>query len=130
MSEDIQENEDIKRLREKAKAADQVPELQKKLAFVEAGIKYDKGPAALLFKSYDGELTAEAVLAAATEFGIVGAQPEESTDPTEQSALEQIQQVTQSTDSGGEGLGVDDVSFDGTGSQEAELTALEECVSQ
>lgn len=112
MSEENEtENEDIKRLREKAKAADS---LKKELAFAKAGIDYESGQGALLFKIYDGELTADKIMATATEYGIkLGSEPEEvapieeASNSEEQETLEQIQSASQVNDSSSNGLGPD-----------------------
>jgi len=75
-------DENLKVLREKADRADQADAdataARCELAFVRAGIDTDKGPGKLLFQSYQGEPTAEAVLAAAKEYGI---EPQATTPP-------------------------------------------------
>lgn len=50
--------------------------LRRELAFTKAGIDTTKGPGALLFKSYDGEASEEAVKAAALEYGVISDTPE------------------------------------------------------
>jgi hypothetical protein len=67
---------------------------EKKLAFIEAGIKVDEGPGKLLFDTYTGEATKDAVAAAATGYGIVAGgntpptptPPAPATDPAAQAA--------------------------------------------
>lgn len=49
---------------------------ERKLAFVEAGVDYASGTGSLLYKSYDGEMTSDAVKAAALEFGVLRPEPE------------------------------------------------------
>lgn len=76
--------EALDRANEKATRADS---LERELAFVKAGIDTDSGTGKLLFKAYEGDLTPEAVKAAAVEAGILaaesdgdtGAQPDPST---------------------------------------------------
>lgn len=72
-----QGNNDIKELRRKADEASaakrEADAAKRELAFVRAGIDTENGPGKLLFKSYDGELTKEAVEAAAAEYGITPA---------------------------------------------------------
>jgi hypothetical protein len=53
---------------------------RRELAFLKAGITTDTGPGKLLLKSYDGDLTPEAVLAAAAEYGIA---PQPAQPPAE-----------------------------------------------
>jgi len=67
---------DIDRLEAKAKRADIA---ERKLAFAEAGISLTDPKTAYFLKGYDGELTGEAILAAATEAGFLApaAQTEE-----------------------------------------------------
>lgn len=55
--------------REAAEAQAKLNELQKELAFTKAGIP-DDGVGALLRKAYDGEITPEAIRAAANQYGI------------------------------------------------------------
>lgn len=87
-----QGNNDIKDLRRKADEAAtarrEANEAKRELAFVRAGIDTENGPGKLLFISYDGELTKEAVEAAAAEYGINPASastpPKEETPPSPQ----------------------------------------------
>lgn len=60
----------LKEFRSKGEAAARVPDLERKLAFYEAGINPDDPAAKWLVKGYDGELTKEAIAAAAAEAGI------------------------------------------------------------
>lgn len=51
-------------------------------AFLKAGIlDVEKGPGALLFKAYDGELDAEAIKAAALDFGVIQPEGSDATPP-------------------------------------------------
>jgi hypothetical protein len=58
------------------KARDTAARLERELAFTKAGIDTDTGVGKLLFQSYDGDPTKDAVLAAAAEYGITPATPE------------------------------------------------------
>lgn len=79
--------EALDRANEKATRADS---LERELAFVKAGIDTDSGTGKLLFKAYEGDLTPEAVKAAAVEAGILkaesgdesGSEPEPQTPTT------------------------------------------------
>lgn len=106
------ENEDIKLLRERAKKSGQ---LEKELAFAKAGIDYESGQGALLFKVYDGDLTKDAILGQANEYGIkLGNEPAATTVPAETTsssttaspdeiaALQAIQSATQTSTTGTE----------------------------
>ena len=53
------------------KARDEAAAARKELAFLKAGVDTDSPQGKLLAKAYDGELTADAVKAAAVEFGII-----------------------------------------------------------
>lgn len=57
--------------REGRKAQAELAQVQRDLALTRAGIP-DTGPGKLFLKAYDGELTQDAILAAATEYGIIG----------------------------------------------------------
>lgn len=80
-------NDDIRRLREKAdgfdKATADLAATNRRLAFAEAGLP--AAPWRTYFdKGYEGELTAEAIKAAATEAGFLEApKPPEQTTPEE-----------------------------------------------
>lgn len=80
-------NDDIRRLREKAegfdKATAELAAVNRRLAFAEAGLP--AAPWRTYFdKGYEGELTAEAIKAAATEAGFLEApKPPEQTTPEE-----------------------------------------------
>lgn len=94
-------------IRAMEKRASEAAALARENAFLKAGIPVDSGPGKLLFKAYDGEPTAEAVLEAAEEYGIkpntseqpaeseAGGQPEQGRqretayEPTEQGSTEQ-----------------------------------------
>ena len=69
-----QENPNLKLLREKAEKADalaaQLAQSERKNAVLESGIDTSSKLAELFLKSYDGESSAEAIKAAAQEYGI------------------------------------------------------------
>lgn len=83
-------NEDIRRLREKGERFDAVSaenaDLKRRVAFAEAGLP--TAPWRTYFdKGYEGELTADAIKAAATEAGFLEAlKPPEQTTPEERAA--------------------------------------------
>jgi len=56
-------------------------EATRKLAFVEAGVDISSPAAKYFIKGYDGDLNVDAIKAAATEIGLVGAPPPPVTDP-------------------------------------------------
>jgi len=68
------EADHIKSLREKAKKADSVPALERKVAVLEAGINTSTPLGQMFLKSYDGELTPEAITEAASAVGLVEGQ--------------------------------------------------------
>ena len=80
-----EEADHIKALREKAKLADQVASeksvLERKVAILEAGVNTTTPVGAMFLKSYDGELTTEAIKAAAAEVGLVEGQPTPEPEP-------------------------------------------------
>jgi len=76
--------------KEAAEAQAKLNELQKELAFTKAGIPED-GVGALLRKAYDGEVTPEAIRAAASQYGITGSVSQVSEVPN--SELESMRRV-------------------------------------
>ena len=88
-SGESQENPNLKLLREKAKTADealkQVADLSRKLAVIESGIDAETPMGKLFLKAYDGEASADAIKAAAAEYGILpkGAPAEVVEDSTD-----------------------------------------------
>lgn len=86
--EQAEEAEHIRNLREKAKKADAVPQLERKVAVLEAGINTSTPLGAMFLKSYDGELTAEAITAAAAEVGLVQGQADPDPQPGEPGTAE------------------------------------------
>ena len=90
----------VKRLRQEiknrdtaiAETSETAAEATKRAAFLEAGLSPSEGPAALLFKSYDGDVTPEAVKAAAEEYGI-GTQP--AAPPSTEEKLTEAQREAQ-----------------------------------
>jgi len=83
------ENANLRQLREKAKAGEQalakLAEFERKDAIRESGIDTNTPLGKLFLKSYDGELTADALKEAAGEYGvpIVGQAPAEDVTPPE-----------------------------------------------
>jgi hypothetical protein len=79
--------------KEAAEANAKLAELQKELAFTKAGIPED-GVGALLRKAYDGEVTPEAIRAAASQYGISsGTSASTSTGEIPQSELDGMRRV-------------------------------------
>lgn len=95
------QGENIAQLREAAK---QGARLQKENLFLRAGIDTAKPLAQLLFKSYDGEMTVEAVTAMATEIGLLGAPVVPANVP---SAADLEQQAMRDAAMGGAPAGAD-----------------------
>ena len=91
-----QEPEHIKALREKAKTADSIASeksaLERKVAILEAGVNTTTPVGQMFLKSYDGDLTAEAIKAAAAEVGLVEGQPAPAPEPGAPGTAEQEQQ--------------------------------------
>lgn len=86
--------ENLKQLREKAKKADEIPNIQKELAMVKAGIDTDSPLGKFFFDGYKGELTKEAVIAAAQEIGLLEKQaPDPGVTQEEKSATQERQQL-------------------------------------
>lgn len=65
-----------KELREANKRLAESSELQKKVAFMEAGIPLDSPMSKYFIKAYDGELTAEAIRQAAEEAQLIASTPQ------------------------------------------------------
>lgn len=63
--------EDIKALEEAAAQAKAIPLMQKELAFAKAGVDTDSKIGKMLFQTYEGELTKEAIIAEAQEIGLL-----------------------------------------------------------
>lgn len=98
MSDETNEpNEDVSELRKAAEggkaAKAEADLLRRELAFTKAGINTDSKPAQALLKSYDGELTTEAIKAEATEWGLLTASTPEppAADPEDYSADADLQ---------------------------------------
>lgn len=73
---------DLRAAAERGKEAQRdAADARRELAFLKAGIDTDAGPGKLLFKSFDGEPTKDAVLAAAAEYGITPTTGQQ-TEPT------------------------------------------------
>ena len=75
----------IKKLREDAKKGREADAALKaagrKIAILEAGIPTSTALGAMFLKSYDGELTAEAIKAEAAAIGLIDAKPEPTPEP-------------------------------------------------
>lgn len=69
----------------RAKAAE-AEAAQRKLAFIEAGVDINTPTGKLFAKAYDGEVSLDAVKAAATEYGLIGEAPKVNADSGEQRA--------------------------------------------
>lgn len=80
------ENESLTVEAEEGRAA------KRELAFINAGIDTSQGIGKFFAKSYDGELTADAVKAAAIEEGVIEIKPD--TPPAEQQEHERIHSAT------------------------------------
>ena len=76
--------EDIQAMEQAAQAAKQVPELQKELAMARAGIDTESKLGKMFFKTYEGELTKEAIAAEAQEIGLLERQGEQQEIPAEE----------------------------------------------
>jgi hypothetical protein len=63
--------EDIKKLEEAAKKAQDAEQLQREILFLKTGVTTDSALGKMFFKSYEGELSVEAIKAAAQEIGLV-----------------------------------------------------------
>lgn len=59
-----------RRAKKADESASEAAVLKREVAFLKAGITTDKGVGALLYKAYDGDLTVDAIKAAAAEYGI------------------------------------------------------------
>lgn len=68
--------EDITKLEEAAKAAKSAESLQKENLFLKTGLNTDSPLGKFFFENYKGDLTSEAVKAAATEIGLMEKVPE------------------------------------------------------
>ena len=104
MSDETHTEEDVSELRKAAeggKAAKRELELAKReLAFTKAGINTDSKPAQALLNSFDGELTKEAILSEAKEWGLLNEDPtpppveDETPDYSEDAALQQMRDAS------------------------------------
>lgn len=89
----------IRAMEKKARAADEAMEraaaAERRLAFAEAGINPADKRLAYFAKAYDGEMTAEAIKAAATEAGfLTPAEPENQIPAQEREALRQAAEAS------------------------------------
>lgn len=84
-NQQTEEPEHIKALRDKAKQADSISAeksaLERKVAVLEAGVNTSTPLGQMFLKSYEGDLTAEAIQAAAAEVGLVQGQPDPQPEP-------------------------------------------------
>lgn len=76
--------EDIKALEDAAAAAKDIPKIQKELAFAKAGVDTDSKIGKMLFQTYEGDLTREAIIAEAQEIGLLEKQAETPEIPKEE----------------------------------------------
>lgn len=99
MAEETEQQEDVSELRKAAEAgrtARQEADLAKKeLAFVKAGINTDTKPAQALLRSYDGDLTTEAIQAEAREWSLLetpapAEKPDYSAEAEQQELRDQV----------------------------------------
>lgn len=65
-------------------------EAQRKLAFVEAGVDLNAPISRYFVKAYDGEMTAEAIRAAATEANLIGTQQQKQDTQAEQKVWDRV----------------------------------------
>lgn len=116
MAEESEQQEDVSELRKAAeagKSARQEAELAKKeLAFVKAGINTDTKPAQALLRSYDGDLTTEAIQAEAREWSLLDAPkepevPDYTEEAEQQNLRDQINEGTPAPDIKPEKSGVE-----------------------
>ena len=83
-----------KAARRGAKAQKELEMLRKELAFYKAGISMDDPKMRYFVKGYDGEMTAEAIRAAALEAGFIASQqPEQVDDGVQQQVFSAQQRV-------------------------------------
>lgn len=80
-----------KELREANKRLAESSELQKKVAFMEAGIPLDSPMAKYFIKGYDGELTAEAIKQAAIEAQLIA--PTQPVDDADKQGWQQTNRI-------------------------------------
>ena len=97
--------EDLRQLREKARAADEattkLAELERKVLFNEAGIDMTSKAAQYFTKGYEGDMTLEAIKAEAEDAGLF--RKVESTKPqVPQHEMAQHQQMNRTTAGGGD----------------------------
>ena len=99
MAEETEQQEDVSELRKAAeagKSARQEADLAKKeLAFVKAGINTDTKPAQALLRSYDGDLTTDAIQAEAREWSLLetpapAEKPDYSAEAEQQELRDQV----------------------------------------
>jgi hypothetical protein len=99
---DPNEPDDIKALRAKAGSVDEAVanaiRLERENAFLRAGVADDTPVGKMFAKSYDGELTVEAIVEAATQVGALKTAtppppPENNFTPEEAAARQQAQQL-------------------------------------
>ena len=87
----------VKNLRKQAKegkkAQRELEHLKRDLVFKEAGIP-EEGPGKLFRKAYDGDVSEDAIRAAAQEYGILDAPPNSEPSPQEQQAVQRAAAAT------------------------------------
>lgn len=94
-NEEQESASDLRRAaRRGAKAQKELEMLRKELAFYKAGISMDDPKMRYFVKGYDGEMTAEAIRAAALEAGFIASQqPEQVDDGVQQQVFSAQQRV-------------------------------------
>lgn len=83
------ETEKQKRIAAEAQIAE-ANEARRKLALIEAGIDLKSPTGELFAKAYDGEMTPEAITAAAQRYGVVAPPPPVTAPPAEQAAWDRM----------------------------------------
>lgn len=95
--------DDLRQLREKARLADdataKLATLERKVLFSEAGIDMSSKSAQYFEKGYDGEMTADAIKAEATEVGLFRTEQKQQVPQHE---MAQHQQMNRTTAGGGD----------------------------
>lgn len=86
-----------KELREANKRLAETSELQKKVAFMEAGIPLESPMAKYFIKGYDGELTAEAIKQAAIEAQLIAS--EQPVNEADKQAWRETNKIANGTES-------------------------------
>ena len=100
-NEDQESASDLRKAaRRGAKAQKELEMLRKELAFYKAGISIDDPKMRYFVKGYDGEMTAEAIRAAALEAGFIASQQPEQVDEGVQQQVFSAQQRVMAASAG------------------------------